>query len=98
MIISKNLESRQWRKMINFDNTPRGNGTAFSAGTIFGWIYYLWSMLDLRTFGWEFITKLVSGAVSAVIIGLCVKVSLDYYEKKWKPRIFKEGKLKKPVI
>lgn len=93
MLANKNVFVPQsnniWKNMLNFDMSPKGSGTYFSIGTVFGWVYYLLKLLDLKTFGWEFLVKLVSGAVSAVVIGLCVKISIDYYEKKWKDKIFK---------
>lgn len=87
---SKNLDhTLSWKEMLDFNHSPKGSGVAFSGGILYGWLYYLVKLLDVGTLGWEFLVKLGGGIVSAVIIGFCVKVSNDFYEKRVKDLIFK---------
>lgn len=89
-----------WKNMLNFDNSPKGNGSAFSFGIIYGWIYYLVRLLDIRSLTWEFLVKLIGGVVSAVVIGFFVKVMNTFYEARFedtlKNKIFKKKRNGKP--
>lgn len=90
MLTSKSFLQQQnnlWHKMINFDQSPKGSNAAFSIGTVIGWIYYLFTLLDLKAFGWEFFIKLFSGAISAVVIGFVVKVMNTVYEENFKKNV-----------
>lgn len=91
MLSDKNLlagkQYNLWHQMVNFDQSPNGNGTpSFLFGFTYGWFYFFIKLFDLKL-GWEFLLTLSKGVISAVIIWLAVKVMSAFYEVKWEKKL-----------